>query len=43
MARGYKPKATFTVENEKDIARPPEVRFDKAPAGASGGTAGTAK
>jgi len=26
---GYKPKANFTVENEKDLAVPPSVSFDK--------------
>ena len=43
MVMGYKPKATFAVENEKEIAKPPEVRFDSAPAGATGGAAGTPK
>ncbi len=43
MVMGYKPKASFAVENEKEIAKPPEVRFDGAPAGATGGAAGTAK
>lgn len=32
MIFGYKPKETFTVENEKEIAKPPAVNFDKAPA-----------
>src|SRR5450830_1730177 len=27
MACGYKPKANFTVENEKEIAKPPKVDF----------------
>ena len=26
---GYKPKANFTVENEKDLSVPPSVSFDK--------------
>jgi LemA protein len=29
---GYKEKPNFTVENEKDISRPPSVGFDTAPA-----------
>jgi LemA protein len=32
MAMGWKPKANFTVEDEKAVATPPTVRFD-APAG----------
>lgn len=32
MIFGYKPKETFTVENEKEIAKPPAVNFDKAAA-----------
>lgn len=32
MAFGYKPKETFTVENEKEISKPPVVNFEKAPA-----------
>ncbi len=37
MAFGYKEKATFTVENEKEISRPPSVTFDAAaPTPASG-------
>ena len=43
MVMGYKQKASFAVENEKEIAKPPEVRFDAAPAGATGGAAGAAK
>jgi LemA protein len=31
MMFGYKTKASFTVENEKAIATPPTVNFDKAP------------
>jgi LemA protein len=34
MVFGYKTKPNFSVENEKEIARPPVVTFDKAPAGA---------
>jgi LemA protein len=36
MVFGYKPKPNFTVENEKEIARPPSVDFGIAPAAASG-------
>jgi LemA protein len=32
MAMGYKEKATFTVENEKEISKPPTVSFDAVPA-----------
>lgn len=32
MLFGYKPKASFTVENEAEISKPPAVNFDKAPA-----------
>ena len=33
MVMGYKAKASFTVENEKEIARPPTVGFDSAASG----------
>jgi len=40
MVFGYKEKASFSVENEKEIARPPAVRFDApAPASAPQGVA----
>lgn len=42
MVMGYKEKANFTVENEKEIARPPTVSFDSpaaAPQGAASGAA----
>ena len=29
---GYGPKASFTVQNEAEISRPPSVNFDKPPA-----------
>jgi LemA protein len=29
MMFGYKPKPSFTVENEKEISKPPAVNFDK--------------
>jgi LemA protein len=32
MAFGYKPKPSFTVEDEKAIAEPPKVDFNTAPA-----------
>ena len=32
MAFGYKAKANFTVDNEKEIAKPPKVDFGAAPA-----------
>ena len=41
MVFGYKEKPNFTVENEKEISRPPSVSFDAAPAQA--GASGTAK
>lgn len=31
MVFGYKEKANFTVENEKEISKPPVVSFDNAP------------
>lgn len=31
MVFGYKEKPNFTVENEKEISRPPAVNFDAAP------------
>ena len=36
MVLGYQEKANFTVENEKEISRPPTVSFDNPPATASG-------
>jgi LemA protein len=32
MVMGWKPKANFTVEDEKAISTPPAVKFDTAPA-----------
>ena len=32
MIMGYKEKANFTVENEKEISKPPSVNFDATPA-----------
>ena len=31
MVFGYKPKPNFTVENEKEVAKPPKVDFAPAP------------
>src|SRR5689334_22643904 len=36
MAFGYKLKANFSVDNEAQITKPPEVEFTPAPAGAPG-------
>ena len=35
MVFGYKEKPNFTVENEKEISRPPSVNFEAAPAKAA--------
>ena len=43
MAFGYKEKPNFTVENEKEIAKPPKVDFGPAPAKAQGETQGAPK
>jgi LemA protein len=43
MAFGYKTKPNFTVENEKEIAKPPKVEFGSAPATPQGGAQGGAK
>lgn len=43
MAFGYKEKPNFTVENEKEIAKPPAVDFGSAPAVSPGGSQGAAK
>lgn len=43
MVFGYKPKANFTVENEKEISKPPSVSFDAVPAAAQGTASGAAK
>jgi LemA protein len=36
MVFGYKEKANFTVENEKEISHPPSVNFDAVPAAPKG-------
>ncbi len=43
MVLGYKQKPNFTVENEKEISRPPSVNFDTAPAAPKGVASGPAK
>jgi LemA protein len=43
MVLGYKEKANFTVENEKEIARPPSVSFDPPAAAPQGTSSGVAK
>ena len=40
---GYKEKPSFTVENEKEISRPPSVSFDGAPAAPKGAASGAVK
>lgn len=40
---GYKEKANFTVENEKEISRPPTVSFDSPAAAPQGAASGAAK
>ena len=41
MVFGYKAKPNFTVDNEATIAKPPSVRFDKAPARPADSASGT--
>ena len=43
MVFGYKEKPTFAVENEKEIAKPPSVGFDTAPAKPSGAGSAASK
>ncbi len=43
MVFGYKEKPSFTVDNEKDIAKPPSVVFDTAPAKPAGAGSGAGK
>lgn len=43
MVFGYKEKPNFTVENEKEISRPPSVSFDTAPAQPAPGASGPAR
>ena len=43
MAFGYKVKPNFTVENEKEIAKPPKVEFGSAPGQPLGEAKGVTK
>jgi LemA protein len=43
MMFGYKEKANFTVENEKEISKPPAVSFDSAPASTTNAASGNSK
>ena len=43
MVMGYKEKPSFTVDNEKEIAKPPSVVFDAAPAKPAGAGSGAGK
>ena len=43
MVFGYKEKATFTVENEKEIVKPPSVDFDTQLAKPAGPGSGASK
>jgi LemA protein len=43
MVFGYKEKPNFTVENEKEIAKPPRVDFSSAPSKPQGEAQGAAK
>ena len=43
MVFGYKEKANFTVENEKEISRPPTVSFDSPAAAPVNAASGAAK
>jgi LemA protein len=43
MVMGYKDKPNFSVENEKEISRPPSVSFDAAPVQPQGGASGAVK
>ena len=40
---GYQPKPNFTVENEKEISKPPTVNFDAAPSQPQSQTPGESK
>ena len=43
MVFGYKERPTFATENEKEIAKPPSVGFDTAPAQPAGPRPGASK
>ncbi len=43
MVLGYKQRASFAVENEKEISKPPSVGFDTPPSKSEGTSSGAAK
>ncbi len=43
MVMGYKEKANFAVENEREISKPPSVGFDTTPAKPAGTASGASK
>ncbi|MEO8728036.1 MAG: LemA family protein [Rhodoferax sp.] len=43
MVMGYKEKTNFSVENEKEISKPPSVGFDTVPSNPAATASGTAK
>lgn len=43
MAFGYKEKPNFAVENEKELAKPPTVRFDTSSAGPNAAVSGATR
>jgi len=43
VVMGYKEKANFSVDNEKEISKPPSVGFNTAPATTAGTAPGAAK
>ena len=43
MLFGYKEKPSFTVENEKEIAKPPSVNFDKSVGSAAPAASGASR
>ena len=43
MVMGYKEKPSFSVENEKEISRPPSVSFDTSPGAPKSAASGVAK
>jgi len=43
MVMGYKEKANFAVENEKEISKPPSAGFDTSPAKPAGTASGASK
>lgn len=43
MVMGYKEKPTFAVDNEREIAKPPSVKFDNVPAQAASAGSGAGR